>query len=122
MSAIGPKRTWAGAVQMSAFGGKADMEMTTSLNQAVPRLKISHRLFAARCVAAIIDRGRLLSRRYRPKPRLCLRCLRVAHDAPDYWSAFVTEPHIIVVLVPKIRATAFAGRYKNQIDFRMWYR
>jgi hypothetical protein len=48
--------------------------------------------------------------------------LRVAHDVPDYWSAFVTEPHIIVVLVPKIRATAFAGRYKNQIDFRMWHR
>jgi hypothetical protein len=83
----------------------------------ISRLKISHRMFAARCVPAIIDRGRLLSRRYRPKPRLCLRCLRVAHDAPDYWSAFVTKPHIIVVLVPKIRATAFAGPYKNQIDF-----
>ena len=47
----------------------------------VPRLKISHRLFAARCVAAIIDRGRLLPRGYRPKPRLWLRCLRVAHNA-----------------------------------------
>jgi hypothetical protein len=25
MSAIGPKQTWAGALHMSAFGGKADM-------------------------------------------------------------------------------------------------
>ena len=25
MSAFGPKRTWASALQMSAFGGKADM-------------------------------------------------------------------------------------------------
>src|SRR5262245_24910666 len=74
----------------------------------VPRLKISHRLFAARCVTAIIDRGRLLPRRYRPKPRLCLRCLRMVHDAPDYWPARVTEPDIIVVLVPMVRATAFA--------------
>ena len=32
----------------------------------VPRLKISHRLFAAHCVAAIIDPGRLLPRRSRP--------------------------------------------------------
>jgi hypothetical protein len=46
----------------------------------VPRLKISHRLFAARCVAVIIDRGRLLPRGYRPVPRLVLRCLRVAHN------------------------------------------
>src|SRR5262249_56635095 len=40
----------------------------------VPRLKISHRLFAARCVAAIIGRGRLFSRCYGPKPRTTLRC------------------------------------------------
>jgi hypothetical protein len=25
MSALGPKQTWAGALHMSAFGGKADM-------------------------------------------------------------------------------------------------
>jgi hypothetical protein len=25
MSALGPKQTWAGALQMSAFGGKADI-------------------------------------------------------------------------------------------------
>src|SRR4029453_7110006 len=54
--------------------------------RSVPRLKISHRLFAARCLAAIIDRGRLLPRGYRPKPRLCLRCLRVAHNAADYFA------------------------------------
>src|SRR5262245_53818786 len=89
----------------------------------ISRLKISHRLFAARCVAAIIDRGRLLSRRYCPKPRLCHRCLRVAHDAPDYWPARVTEPHIVVVLVPKVGTTAFSCRYKNKlcvIDVRMY--
>jgi len=80
----------------------------------VPRLKISHRLFAARCVAAIIDRGRLLPRGYRPKPRLCFRCLRMAHDAPDYWSTRVTEPHIVVVLVPMIR-------HKFVIDLRMYH-
>ena len=79
------------------------------------RLKITHRLFAARCVAAIIDRGRLLPRRYCPKPRLCLRCLRVKHNAPDYWSAPVTEPHIVVVLIPKIRTTAFSCRDKNKL-------
>ena len=52
----------------------------------VPRLKISHRLFAARCVAVIIDRGRLLAGGYRPKPRLVLSCLRVAPEAADYCS------------------------------------
>src|SRR5262245_26720732 len=91
----------------------------------IPRLKISHRLFAARCIAAIVDRGRLLSRCYCPKPRLCLRCLRVAHDAPDYWPARVTEPHIVVVLVPKVGSTAFASGYKNKlcvIDFRICHR
>src|SRR5262245_42114607 len=91
----------------------------------IPRLKISHRLFAARCVAAIIDRGRLLPRCYRPKPRLVFVCLRVAHDAANDWSAFVTEPHIIVVLVPKIRSSAFACRYKNKLcvtDLRMYHR
>jgi hypothetical protein len=81
----------------------------------IPRLKISHRLFAARCVAAIINRGRLLPRRYRPEPRLSLRCLRVAHNASDYWSVPVTKPHVVVVLVPMIRATAFACRYKNKL-------
>ena len=91
----------------------------------VPRLKISHRLFAARCVAAIIDRGWLLPRGYRPKPRLCLRCLRVAHNAPDYCSPRITKSHIVVVLVPMIRTTAFACRYKNKpyvIDLRMCHR
>src|SRR5262245_22508405 len=29
MSAFGPKRTWASALQMSAFGGKADMTLTS---------------------------------------------------------------------------------------------
>ena len=38
-----------------------------SYSWMVPRLKISHRLFAACCVAVIIDRGRLLPRGYRPK-------------------------------------------------------
>src|SRR5262245_16296736 len=33
-------------------------------------LKSAIALFAARCVAVIISRGRLLSRCYRPKPRL----------------------------------------------------
>jgi len=40
-------------------------------------------------------------------------------------SAFVTEPHIVVVLVPIIRTTAFACRYKNKlcvIDLRMNHR
>ena len=76
----------------------------------VPRLEISHCLFAAHCVAAIIDRRRLLPRGYRPIPRLVLRCLRVAHNAADHCSARVTEPHIVVVLVPRIRTTAFACR------------
>ena len=73
-------------------------------------------------VTAIIDRWRLLPRRYRPEPRRSLRCLRVAHNAADYWSAPVTKPHVVVVLVPMIRATAFACGYKNQADFRMWHR
>src|SRR5262249_16381275 len=60
------------------------------------------------------QKGRLLPRSYCPKPRLCLRCLRMAHDAPDYWSGPVTEPHIIVVLVPKIRPTAFPCRYQKK--------
>jgi len=30
MSAIGPKQTWAGALQMSAFGGKADIRLVKS--------------------------------------------------------------------------------------------
>ena len=81
----------------------------------VPCLKISHRLFAARCVAAIIDRGRLLPRDYRPKPRLTVGCLRMSHDAADYWSTSVTEPHIVVVLVPVTRTTAFACGYKNKV-------
>ena len=51
-------------------------------------------------------------------------CLRVAHDATDYWSARVTEPHIVVVLVPMVRTTAFAGRYKNKlcVNLRMYHR
>jgi hypothetical protein len=46
-------------------------------------------------------------------------CLRVAHNAPDYWSGLVTEPHIVVVLVPKIRTTAFACRYFVQETIEM---
>jgi hypothetical protein len=95
------------------------------LGAYISRLKISHRLFAAHCVTAIIDRGRLLPRRYCPKPRLCFRCLRVAHDAPDYWSAPVTEPHIAVVLIPMVRTTAFACRYEDKlcvVDLRMYHR
>ena len=76
----------------------------------VPRFEISHRLFAARCVSAIIDRGRLLRCGYRPEPRLCPGCLRVAHDATDYWSVGVTESHIIIGVVCD---TAFACRYEN---------
>jgi hypothetical protein len=80
-----------------------------------PHLKIRHRLFAARCVAPIIDRGRLLPPGYRPKPRLCRWRLGVTHNASDYWSAPITEPHVVVVLVPMIRATAFACGYKNKL-------
>jgi hypothetical protein len=39
----------------------------------------------------------------------------VAHNAADCCSARVTESHIIVVLVPMIRTTAFACRYKNKL-------
>src|SRR5262245_66694982 len=42
-----------------------------------------------------------------------------------YWPARVTEPHIVVVLVPKVGTTAFACRYKNKlcvIDFRICHR
>ena len=35
------------------------------------------------------------------------------HDAANNWSAFVTEPHIVVVLVPKVRTTAFTCRYNK---------
>jgi hypothetical protein len=41
----------------------------------------------------------VLQRGYRPKPRLVLMCLWVAHDAPDYRSARVTEPHSVRVVV-----------------------
>ena len=51
-----------------------------------------------------LDRGRLLSRGYRPKPRLCLRCLRVAENAADHWSVF-RHPSL---------TTAFACRYKKK--------
>jgi hypothetical protein len=66
----------------------------------------------------------LLACGYRPKPRLVLRCLRVAHDAANYWSARITEPHIVVVLVPMVRTTAFACRYKNKlcVNLRMYHR
>ena len=33
MSAIGTKRTWAGALHMSAFGGKADPHRKMSANE-----------------------------------------------------------------------------------------
>ena len=36
------------------------------------------------------------------------------HDTADYWSAPVAESHIVVVLIPTIRTTAFACRYKNK--------
>jgi uncharacterized membrane protein YeaQ/YmgE (transglycosylase-associated protein family) len=56
--------------------------------------------------------------------RAFLMCLRVAHDAADYWSARITEPHIVVVLVPMVRTTAFACRYKNKmcVNLRMHHR
>jgi hypothetical protein len=40
----------------------------------------------------------------------------VTHDAPDYRSAPVTKPHVVVVLVPMIRVTAFACGYKNKLS------
>jgi hypothetical protein len=48
----------------------------------------------------------------------------MAHDAADYLSARVTEPHIVVVLVPMVRTTAFACRYKNKlcVNLRMYHR
>ena len=117
-----PFTTWLSAMILDLFagmGGACEKCRRCLVGWPnVPRLKISHRLFAARCVTAIIDRGRLLRRGYRPKPRLWLGCLRVAHDATDYWSARVTEPHIVVVLVPMIssprllradRRTSFAS-------------
>jgi hypothetical protein len=91
----------------------------------VPRLKISRCLFATRCVAVIIDRGRLLPRGYRPKPRLLLRCPRLTEDTSDYSSVRFTKPHIVVVVVPIIATTAFACRYKNKLcfnDLRMCHR
>jgi hypothetical protein len=41
--------------------------------------------------------------------------LRVTHDAADYWSAGVIEPHIVVVFGPMVRAAAFARGYKNKL-------
>jgi hypothetical protein len=35
------------------------------------------------------------TRRYRPEPRLVFRCLRVKHDATDYFA--VTISHIVIV-------------------------
>ena len=67
----------------------------------------------------------MLPRGDRPKPRLVLRCVRVADNAADDCSARVPELHIVVVLVPMIRTTAFACRYKNKlcvIDLRMCHR
>jgi hypothetical protein len=101
---------------MSAFGGKADMEMTTSYvaqSGGVSRLKISHRLFAARSIAMIVDRGRLLAGSYRPKPWLCLRCLWVAHDAADYFAVAIS--HIAIIRRTPIAATASAGLYERKL-------
>ena len=65
--------------------------------------KISHRLFAARCVALIIHRGSVAPARLSSKTTAGLR---VTRDATDYRAAPVTEPHIVVALVPRIRTTA----------------
>jgi|RhiMetdeSRZDD1v2_1073273.scaffolds.fasta_scaffold87508_6 hypothetical protein len=49
---------------------------------------------------------------------------RVSYAA-DYWSVPVTKPHVVVVLVPMNRATAFACGYKNKfgvISLRMYHR
>jgi hypothetical protein len=36
MSAFGPKETWASALHMSAFGGKADMNMASNFGGPEP--------------------------------------------------------------------------------------
>jgi len=40
---------------------------------------------------------------------LVFRCLRVKHDTSNYRSAGITEPHIVVVFGPMVRATAYAS-------------
>ena len=40
----------------------------------------------------------------------------MAQDSADYWSARVTEPHIVVVPVPSIGTTAFACRFSPIAD------
>src|SRR5262245_53740226 len=79
-----------------------DLDIQSS-SRNPPHLEVCHRLLAARCVSAIINRGRLSTSRYCPKPRLSLGCLRVMHDATGYQSAGVSEHHIVVVLGPMVR-------------------
>jgi hypothetical protein len=101
-------------------------EMPPSLQvggQPPPRLKIRHRLLAARCVTAIIDRWFRLPRRYRPEPRLVLWRLRVEHDPSDYWSARVTESHVVCALC--LNATAkvcisLPGRRDLRSEYKFW--
>jgi hypothetical protein len=40
MSAIGPKQTWASALQLSAFGGKADMPFCNANVRLWPKADI----------------------------------------------------------------------------------
>src|SRR5262245_7911316 len=87
---------------------------------SLSRLEISHRLFAARCIAAIVDRGWLLPGGYRPKPRLSVWCLRVAHDAANYWSAPVTEPHIVSPSHNPAACKKAAPRHGNCSYFDRW--
>ena len=76
-------------------------------------LKISHRLLAAHCVAAIVDRGRLLHGGYRPKLRFVVRCLRVKHDAPDNFARVVA--HIVIDNRLPLATTAFASGDQNKL-------
>jgi quercetin dioxygenase-like cupin family protein len=56
MSAFGPKQTWAIALQMSAFGGKADINGLTplsTLRSGLVRINIVHRKNWEPCMATV---------------------------------------------------------------------
>ena len=69
-----------------------------------PHLKIRHRLFAARCVAVIINRWRLLPRGYGPKPRLFLRACGWRMMRPT--TGRVTKPQGSIEKSRRVRLTA----------------
>ena len=98
----------------------------------VPRPKISHRLFAARRVAVIIHRGRLLPRGYRPKTTAAPsvraadgRCgqslARSRHQAAHRSRRCPNNPHCCLkILCASVRVSAASRRSRSASLCSTW--